>query len=268
MTHNSSQTQSPSLASAQQHFADALLDLDAVPQAKALFDYEDSLSETRLALYRGNLAAIWRGALANAYPVLLQLVGEDYFTQMARAYGRAHPSQEGDLNAFGAHLPEFLRSSGAADDYPYFVDVALIEWALNCAYYAKDADALSLMALAQAAQQVSVEVMGARLECAPAVGLIASTTAAVDIWFAHQSKEQASPSDVQRPSYALITRLNWMPELHAIDEAAFRALSALRDGASLGDAFESALLVDEAFDVAGNLQSWFALGVFVRFNFT
>jgi hypothetical protein len=256
-----------SLASAQQHFADALLDLDAVPQASALFDYEESLSETRLALYRGNLVAIWRGALANAYPVLLQLVGEDYFAQMARAYGRAHPSQEGDLNAFGAHLSEFLLSSGAADDYPYFVDVARIEWALHRAYYAKDADALSLMALAQATQQAEVELMDAHLECAPAVSLIESTNAAVDIWLAHQSEERTWSSDVQRPSYALITRLDWTPELHALDEAAFRALSVLRDGANLGEAFESALQVDAAFDVAGNLQSWFALGVFSGFSF-
>ncbi|ARM00254.1 hypothetical protein BOC59_09485 [Burkholderia pseudomallei] len=46
----------------------------------------------RIGLYRGNVRANWRAALASAYPVLLALVGDAYFDALSIAYARAYPS--------------------------------------------------------------------------------------------------------------------------------------------------------------------------------
>ncbi|HXZ10554.1 MAG TPA: DNA-binding domain-containing protein, partial [Paraburkholderia sp.] len=73
----------------------------------------------RIELYRGNLRANWRAALANAYPVLLALVGDAWFDALSLAYARTHPSQSGDLNRFGAALPEFIGTYESDARYRY-----------------------------------------------------------------------------------------------------------------------------------------------------
>jgi hypothetical protein len=97
------------LAEAQQLFASALFDAQLAPPALAQLRAGAHV-EHRFALYRGNQTATWTKSLAAAYPVLLALVGVDFFGGLARAYGRAQPSDNPDLNHFGAELSAFLRS--------------------------------------------------------------------------------------------------------------------------------------------------------------
>ncbi len=69
--------------SSQQAFATALFD-----PAAALPSFAGAAVQERFALYRGNVSATWRRTLGHAYPVVLALVGEDFFGGLARAYGR------------------------------------------------------------------------------------------------------------------------------------------------------------------------------------
>src|SRR6478672_806925 len=116
------------LADAQQAFSAALF--DAADDAPALhaFHGDAGLARQRLALYRGNLTSAWDKALSSAYPVLKALVGAEFFTALARAYGKAHPSEDGDLNRFGASFADFLAGFPHVADYPYFPDMARLEW--------------------------------------------------------------------------------------------------------------------------------------------
>src|SRR4249920_487482 len=82
----------------QAKFAEALTDPLRAQDIAAEIAGRDSRTLDRLALYRGNVHAAWEKALANAYPVVRALVGEEFFGGLARAYGRAHPSNSGDLN--------------------------------------------------------------------------------------------------------------------------------------------------------------------------
>ena len=257
-----------SLALMQGFFADALLDSSKEVQAASLFLNAAGGVRDRLALYRGNLTSIWRQALANAYPVILQLVGEDYFERLAREYGRMYPSTEGDLNVFGSHLADYFAQDEVAHRYPYFPEVAALEWRLHQSYYAKDATAISLIELVTAAQASAVDVQFAHLTFCPACCLFQSGTAAVEVWMAHQADTAQWPVQLNIPSFAVVFRRNWHAQAQALTMAAYQALQSLASGATLGDAFEVALELDPQFDVAGNLQAWFALGLFcsVRFD--
>ena len=97
----------------------------------------------RVDLYRSSIRANRRTALASAYPVLLALVGEDYFDALSVAYAQAHPSQSGDLNRFGAALPAFIETYEQAPRFRYFADLARLEWSLHLAYFAADANVLT-----------------------------------------------------------------------------------------------------------------------------
>jgi hypothetical protein len=112
------------LAAQQQAFSDALF----APAAEASLKLRHG---ERFGLYRGNLASTWTKALAAAYPVIAQLVGEEFFAALAREYGRAHPSDSGDLNRFGARFEPFLRCFEHVKDLPYLPDMARLEWQLH-----------------------------------------------------------------------------------------------------------------------------------------
>jgi hypothetical protein len=255
------------LAEIQQQFAQALLQPSAAVQTSVLFKvhpYQDD----RLALYRGNLKAIWTSALKNAYPVLHQLVGDDYFEQVARAFGRACPSESGDLNQFGARLTEFLQTIPDAADYPYFSEVAALEWQIHRAYYAADADAASLADLLQAVAAAEQDVQSVQLELHPASRLYTAEWDSVAIWLAHQANtEEKSPENIRQTCYGLIHRSNWSVRLQPLGKAAWLALTVLQKGGSLGAALEAALDEDDGFDINANVQSWFASGLFIRFKF-
>ncbi|MBY0556645.1 MAG: DUF692 family protein, partial [Burkholderiaceae bacterium] len=131
------QPASTTLDQHQQLFASALFDVQQTPQALALFKGQQT--EHRLALYRGNLTVNWSKTLASAYPVVRQLVGDEFFDGLARAYGRAWPSGDPDLNLFGDHFEAFLRSFVHVAELPYLADMAALEWALHRAHYAPSA---------------------------------------------------------------------------------------------------------------------------------
>lgn len=248
----------------QRAFAAGVLGIDAEAQIVAALQSEPALAADRLSIYRGNVRAIWRGALSGAYPVLLRLLGEDFFDFLARDYGRLFPSQSGDLNRFGAHFSEFLRATPALDDYPYCPDVAELEWRVHCAYYARDATPLSLARLLQEQGALAQEC---RLQLHPSASLFNSSFAAVEIWHAHQAEEIAVlVVPLTQASRAVIVRPEWQVQVISLDQAAYAALRTLECGENLGAALEAALACDEQFDVSTELASWFRSGLFSSYS--
>lgn len=248
---------SAAVAQTQQYFAAALFDYGS--EADAMAQFKGGASADRFGLYRGNLGVTWNKVLSAAYPVLRQLVGDDFFNALARAYGMAEPSQDADLNRFGATFARFLDDFPHIVDYPYLPDMARLEWALHRAHYAPDAQALGTGALA-ALTPAAFE--NARYALHPACCLIASQRAVVPLWQAHQAGSAVDfPDDMDRPSAALVARPRWKTELIPLSPAHAGALAALAAGYTMGDALDAAFALDEQFDIAAHLAQWIALGM-------
>ena len=171
----------------------------------------------------------------------------------------AHPSDNPDLNQFGAGFARFLAAFEHVAEYPYLPDMARLEWALHRAYYAPDTDALPAAELASLAPQ---DFERARFTLHPAASLFQSPWAVVPLWLAHQPGATAFPDDMVIPGAAAITRARWKTELAPLDSAQHGALAALADGRSMGEALDAAFDLDEQFDVATNLRQWLELGLF------
>ncbi len=247
-----------SLARDQQAFADGLFDPSRAPAAQAPLAPHAQL-EHRFALYRGNLSATWHKVLAAAYPVIAQLVGGEFFEALAKAYGRAHPSDSGDLNRFGAHFAGFLAGFPHVADLPYLPDMATLEWALHRAHYAPDAPAATAGALAALAPDDFEQCApGLHPACTP----LALATNAVALWQAHQPGGPPFPQQMDIASFCLVSRPSWKTCVTPLPAASHAALAALRGGATFGVALDAAFDADEDFDMAGQLQCWLAAGAF------
>ncbi len=250
------------LKNLQAAFAKAILSEDSILEVEALCSRGHIHATSCIAIYRRGLEGIWSQTLANAYPVLQELVGTEFFELLARDYGRQFPSPSGDLHSFGADFPQFLRDEKTLASYPYFPAVAELEWQIHCAYYAADANHLGLPEFLSAVGDAAQE---AQLIFHPAVALHHSSWASAAVWQAHQSDDVAilnAPLDA--PSFAVISRLEWQVEMHSLSPASYAALVALRHGQSLAQALEVAIEIAGGanFDVGGELQKWFLLGVF------
>jgi len=253
------------LGAAQLKFSRALFDASEEPQALSLFKGNAQLAEQRFALYRGNLTGTWNKTLGAAYPVLQELVGEEFFGGLARAYGKTYPSDSGDLNLFGAHFAQFLEGFEHVAQYPYFPDMARLEWALHRAHYASSTQEIGSADFASLTPEQLDQV---RLKLAPACSLFQSDWAVVELWQAHQPGMQHSfPSELACSSHGLIVRPHWKTDLLALPTAAFAVLSALARGESLGLALDTALTLDADFDFGTHLQTWLRLGIFGEIAF-
>lgn len=251
---------SESLKEIQDRFAAGILDpkskhilsaLKAAPEAKA----------DRFSIYRGNLLSIWNKTLANIFPVVERLVGGDFFEDLARVYGRKHPSTSGDLNSFGEHFSEFLSQHESLQEYPYIGPVAELEWRLHCSYYAQDKERLSLP---QFIAEAGERVQESSLIFAPDVSFHTSQFATSAIWQAHQSSEVAQLGvPVDTKNFCVVSRPQWRPEVFELSEASYRALVLLSEAKSLDLALDLALQIQDDFDVGGQLQTWFSAGLFV-----
>lgn len=243
------------LVAGQQAFATALLDT-----AAALPSFAGAAVLERFSLYRGNLSATWRRTLGHAYPVVLALVGEEFFGGLARAYGRQYPSDNADLNQFGERFADFLAVFPPVADLPYLPDMARLEWAVHLAHYAADAQGMAPESLAAMHPD---QLEARRFSLHPACALLASNWQVAVLWQAHQDGEGQGmfPQDMQVASCALVCRPRWKAQVLVVDAAAHAALLALRQGQTFGAALDAAFELDPAFDLAAHLRQWLAHAV-------
>lgn len=246
------------LATLQAQMAQALLDRGNEAEALALFKGDPTHIQEGLALYRGNLTATWDKTLSAAYPVLRALVGDEFFAALARAYGKQHPSTDGDLHRYGAVFADFLTGFAPVASYPYFPDVARCEWALHRAHFAPASLAIDRAYLATCTPQ---QLEDMRLRLLPACTLLSSNWAVSAIWRAHQSNHHDGaapglPQHIDIADYAVTVRPLWRVDLLTLSVASSTALHCIEQGACLGDAVDRALAIDADFSFATELQQW------------
>ncbi len=241
---------------AQHRFAAALLDGEGVDGLRA----DDPAG--RMAVYRGNVLGSWQRALAASFPVIGELVGEDFLAALAREYGHARPSPDGDLNLFGTGFAEFLAGFAHVAHLPYLPDMARLEWLLHRAHYAPDTPPLDAAVFGT----LTPEQFGAcRLTLHPAAAPFASQWAVVPLWLAHGQDGGAFPA-IDEPSWGVVCRPAWRATVLVQDVAAHAALRELADGGTIGAAFEAGCRVDAGFDGGAALRQWLRHGAFAALH--
>lgn len=215
----------------------------------------------RLQLYRNNLSESLTAALAAVYPVVVQLVGEVFFRGMARHFMARFPSRSGNLHAFGAELPRFLRDFEPAASLPWLPDLAALEWAMHAVYHEAPAPALTLQALATLDGDAQAAL---RLRLQPTARLLASDFPVLQLWQAHQPDAALALEDIdwQQGTRVLVAQRALEVEFHLLSDVESRWLRALEGGAALGEACALALEADAGFDLPVVLMRHLAAGHF------
>jgi len=229
----------PTLRELQAGFRAALLGGDEHAAAAAVRG--DGLDPTaRLAVYRHHVLTSLTAALESIYPVVVRLVDARFFRYAADQYIREHPPVNPCLSEYGAELGDFLARFDPSRHLAYLPDVARLEWAMNTALYAPDADPIEVEAL----QPDSVVALH------PSVTLLQSPWPIDAIWRANQPDASDDPVDLGAGAVCLqVWRAGDDVMFRPLSIAAFALRSAIASAGRLDAAAEASLAIDADADL-------------------
>jgi hypothetical protein len=237
------------LAALQREFLAALFTESAPPRAG-------------LEVYRRNVLANLRAALAATYPVVRRLVGDAFFAEAAAQFARRVASASGDLHQYGGEFAPFLEDYPHARALPYLPDVARLEWLRHESYHARDAQAFDFAALARIAPSRHGEI---RFVLHPGARLMRSPHPVAAIWEANQSGRDGTPDRAQGPGCVLVRREQYAVRVERLEEAEWEFLASVARGATLEEAGRALTLGEPDTFLRAALASYVAAAVITGF---
>ena len=231
----------------QEYFHSALRD-PAAPIPAGLVDPHGDPAGRRFNVYRNNVTTSLMNALADGYPVIKKLLGEENFRNLSREYQAAHPPTSPLMMRFGEAFPAFLDGFTPLAKYPYLGDVARLEYALRLSYHAADTAPIDPEHLSLLTED---ELLASRPELAPSVRIVPSKWPILGIWEFNTIANAPKPES--RAQSVLITRREFDPKPVEITEGDVRFLNAVSKGKTLGDALDAAFEVEDTHDFAALL---------------
>lgn len=89
-------------------------------------------SDARFQIYRNNFIISLSEILALTYPKTLALIGEEYFSTLARRHVLNNPLLSGDVSSYGKGFSEtIIADSNLTSRVPYLADMARLEWEID-----------------------------------------------------------------------------------------------------------------------------------------
>ena len=228
----------PRLAELQSQMAAAILTHDAAGPGEIRGD--GIAAAERLAVYRSNTLGALTDALADAFPVVCQLVGEPFFAAAAQAFIYAQPPAAACLAEYGAGFADFLAGFEPAGALPYLPDAARLDWAVHRAFHAPDAAGLDP---ARVATVAPTDYDRLRFVPHPACRIITSRFPVDRIWRAHHGDGDLADVDLAQDSTCrvLVDRQETAIRLLELGDGECALLETLFAGRPLGEALAVAL---------------------------
>ena len=238
----------------QAEFSRALMAVDPSARPVGL----DPAMAGRFAIYRNNVHRGLGDALIAAYPVVVKLVGEDFFRAMAQGFFRAEQARNGSLALYGAGFADFIDGFDAAASVPYLSDMARLERARLEVLHEADDTVLDAGALAALGDDLAACRFVARSACR----LVSSSFPIHAIWLRQQVDSTQAEPIVPRPENVLITRPGMTVHQIVLDEAGAVFARCLLDGMTVADGYDAAIECDPQFDVTSGFAQLIAAGAF------
>jgi hypothetical protein len=224
--------------------------------------YSNYSLSTAIGVYRNNYRGNLHDALAGAYPVIKQLVGDDFFRLLALNFIEQYPSHSANLHHYGAELAAFVENFPPALELIYLSDVAKLEWACHVAYFEKDETLFDPNRLSQFSTEQYPHLI---FRLHPAVRVVHSPCPVNAIWQAHQPHAECDfHIDLESgPCIALVSRLADIVQVIELSEAEAEWLQHIQAGKPLGISTETTIENHPVFDLQNTLIKFVAQNVLI-----
>jgi hypothetical protein len=248
----------------QADFAAAILDQDASAVA-GLIAPDDLSPGARIQIYWHHVFSSLTEALESTYPVVCRLVDRRFFGFAVDRYVRSHPPEGPCLVEYGASFPEFLATFPPCAGHPYLADVARLEWAMNLAFHAEDAQPIAPAELARVPPG-DIGRLTFRLD--PSASWLESPWPIDRIWRANQPEAYPDTHVDLSAGGALleIRRRDDVPTFRHLARGEFLFRYGLGAGAALGTAVNTAITADPGFDLTAAIRTLIEEALLVEFT--
>lgn len=247
--------------STQSAFAAALIDT-RLPCPDGLRSANGADAASRFAVYRNNVQASLINALADSYPVVQQLVGEEFFRAMAAIFIRSQPPKSPLMSRYGETFADFIAQFEPIAGVPYVADVARLEYLRVLAYHAADAQPIRPEHVSAALANPQT-LGGLTFGLHPSLHLLDSGFAVVAIWAAHQQEQSLAGIGLNQGQHALVLRNGLDVEVFALDAGASVFIRHLNNGEPLLAAAENS----PPFDLAQTLALLIAHNAIIQLTY-
>lgn len=244
----------------QSTFSTLLLD-PKIPCPEGLVSPSGKADQKRFSVYRNNVVVGLTGALADIFPAIQRLLGEEAFKNLARIYVANEPPTSPLMFEYGHGFANFLEKFEPLQKYPYLADVARIERLWLDAYHVGDETPLGSDILASFPAEKLAELV---FKAHPATKLFSSQYAAVSIFSANRQMQSMEGIDPSLGEYCLITRPDTDVDVRQIPQSAWVFFSALVKGRTLGEAANEAAGIEVEFDIAMSISTMIESGMFIE----
>ena len=223
----------------------ALLDDDAGVAHEVVGD--GLAPEARLAVYRHHVVSSLTAALESTFPVVVRLVDPRFFRFACDRYIRSEPPTGPCLFEYGATFADFLGRFEPCCHLEWLPDVARLEWAMNTALHAPDAEPLSVDTLRA---QPAGTLEAAQLALHPSVTLLESPWPVDAVWRAQQPDGDGVADLAAGGVRLCVWRRGDDVVFRALSPAAFAFRRAVAHERGLAAAIAAALHTDPGTDLA------------------
>ncbi len=216
----------------------------------------------RLSIYADAYRLRIIEALANSYPKLKALLGDDLFDATARSYIDAYPSMYRNMRWVGDQMSAHLAL--ALPQHPVAAEMATFEWALGLAFDAEDIAVLQLQDLAEIPPEDWAELP---LVFHPSVQLLLLKWNVLLVWQALDADENPpTPSQINEP--CLVWRFESSSHYQSLDDAEVTVIEFVATGATFGQLCEylqNMYSEEEAMTKAAQyLSNWLNSGLLAK----
>lgn len=216
-----------------------------------------SAADKRYNVYRNNVTVSLINALADIFPGVQKITGEEYFRAMAREYVRAHPPSSPLLFLYGQDFAEFIERFEPAKTMPYLADMARVERGWLTAYHAADIEPLDAAKLGAVDPTRLAEVS---FIPHPATIVLRSEFPVHDIFLMNRDFIEVAPLDMSIGQSLMLTRPQIDIRIVQLEIADHAFMDAILQGQSLGEAAAMGSHIDQSFDLNSALTMLLGTG--------
>ena len=221
----------------QQDFIESSLGHDATTDLNdALKHYSEAERDARLAIYRNNYYASMIDVVKDAFPTIEKLVGEEFFTALAKLYLKGHPPSNASLIHFGDAFAEFLATNEHTADMPYLPDCARLDHLQHASYHAANDAPIAPETFASF---TPTDIVEKKIRFVPSLKLLQSPYAIYSIWeLNHVEESHSKQVNAHTPESVLVLRHNLTVQIQQIEDELYTFLKHLEDTFPIGESIE------------------------------
>ncbi|USG62554.1 DNA-binding domain-containing protein [Sneathiella marina] len=217
----------------------------------------------RFSVYQNNVVSSLITALKTAFPTVLKIVGDEFFSAMAAVFVRKYPPKSPVLMLYGDMFPDFLSKFEPVADLHYLPEVAYLEQLRRQVYHAADKDSVSQLAFAEISE---AEFQSLVLSIHPASAFAVFKYPVASIWHWNNAETAAvKPEIPSNGEEVLVWRLENDVRMRLLSVGTVSFIRNLQCKLSLGESAERASEI-EGFDLTSAIAALIETGLVTAIN--